>query len=77
MSPWAKDAVQMAGAANTQKAREDLLRAELTEQGKFSELLDMNVPFAPNPEITLTSVQPQVRCFVRHQALTMSAVDSD
>lgn len=50
----------MGSVPNTQKAREDLLQNELTEHGKFCELLNMNVPFAVNPEITLTAVRPQV-----------------
>ena len=53
--------MQMGNAPNSQKAREDLLRVELTEHGKFSELLNMNVPFAADPEVTLVSVRPQVR----------------
>ena len=50
----------MAATPNTAKAKEDLLHAELTEHGKFSELLSMNVPFPPAPDVTLTSVQPEV-----------------
>jgi hypothetical protein len=53
--------IQMANAPNSQRAREDVLRAELTEHGKFSELLNMNVPFPADPDVTLTTVQPQAR----------------
>jgi hypothetical protein len=58
--PCRAECVQMGSVPNTQKAREDLLQSELTANGKFCELLNMNVPFAVNPEITLTAVRPQV-----------------
>jgi hypothetical protein len=51
--------LQMA-TAGSHRGREDLLRAELTEHGRFSELLNMQVPFAIDPEVTLVSVVPEV-----------------
>ena len=53
--------MQMASAPNTAKGKRDFLHAELTEHGKFSELLHMKVPFAVDPTITLVSVRPEVR----------------
>lgn len=47
--------------ATSHRAREELLRAELTEQGRFSELLSMRIPFAVQPEVSLVSVLPEVR----------------
>jgi hypothetical protein len=46
--------------ATSHRSREDLLRVELTEHGRFSELLNMQVPFAIDPDVTLLSVVPEV-----------------
>jgi hypothetical protein len=56
--------MQMATAGSV-RGREDLLRVELTEHGRFSELLSMQVPFAIDPEVTLVSVVPEV-CSLQH-----------
>lgn len=50
---------------NTARAKREFLQNELTEHGKFSELLHMNVPFPVDPTVMLVSVLPAVRPSLR------------
>ena len=54
--------VQLAALPNNSKLQQDMINAQLTEHGKFSELLSINVPCPVDPEITLVSVIPEVGC---------------
>lgn len=50
----------MAALPNNSKLLQDMLAAQLTEHGKFSELLSINVPCPVDPDIILVSVIPEV-----------------
>lgn len=52
--------MQMAALPNNSKLLQDMIMAQLTEHGKFSELLSINVPCPVDPDITLVSVIPEV-----------------
>lgn len=61
--------VQMAQLPSNSRLQQDEINTQLTEHGKFSELLQINVPCPVNPDVMLTSVVPSVRhrtCDVVH-----------
>lgn len=53
--------MQMAQLPSNSRLQQDELATQLTEHGKFSELLHMNVPCPADPETVLVSVLPSVR----------------
>lgn len=53
--------MQMAQLPSNSRLQQDELAAQLTEHGKFSELLQLNVPCPADPDTLLVSVVPSVR----------------
>lgn len=51
----------MAQLPSNSRLQQDELATQLTEHGKFSELLHINVPCPADPETVLVSVMPSVR----------------
>jgi hypothetical protein len=65
--------MQMSALPNNSKLLQDMLMSQLTEHGKFSELLSINVPCPVDPDIILVSVIPDVRCTLSRMPLSLSS----